>query len=53
MSPAQALDSLSSGANAVLIDIRTAKEKEQAGLPDLPNNGVWGFACFLCLCTVF
>jgi rhodanese-related sulfurtransferase len=39
VSPAAALDALSTQGNANLVDIRTAREKEQAGLPDLPNAG--------------
>lgn len=39
VTPAAALDALSSNSNSVLVDIRTAKEKETAGLPDLPNSG--------------
>ena len=39
VTPAAALDVLSSDGGAVLLDIRTAKEKEGAGLPDLPSNG--------------
>jgi len=39
VSPAAALDALSSGGGAVLLDIRSAKEKEAGGLPDLPNSG--------------
>ncbi len=38
VSPAAALDALSSGGGAVLLDIRTAREKEAAGLPDLPGG---------------
>jgi hypothetical protein len=39
VSPAAAFDTLSSSGSAVLIDIRSAKEKESAGLPDLPGGG--------------
>lgn len=39
VSPAGALDALSTLGNAVLLDIRTLKEKESAGVPDLPNAG--------------
>lgn len=38
VTPAAALDTLSSGGNAVLVDIRSGREKEQAGLPELPNS---------------
>lgn len=39
VSPAAALDALATQSNAVLVDIRTAREKEQTGIPDLPNSG--------------
>lgn len=39
VSPAAALDALSTQGNANLVDIRTAREKEQAGIPDLANSG--------------
>lgn len=39
VSPAAALDILSTQGNCVMVDIRSAREKESAGLPDLPNNG--------------
>lgn len=39
ISPAGALDVLSTQGNCVVVDIRTTREKESAGLPDLPNNG--------------
>jgi len=39
VSPAAALDVLSTQGNCVMVDIRTTREKESAGLPDLPNNG--------------
>jgi rhodanese-related sulfurtransferase len=39
VSPAAALDALSTKSNANLVDIRTAREKEQQGIPDLPNSG--------------
>ncbi len=39
VSPAAALDALSSSGGALLIDIRSAKEKETSGLPDLPSSG--------------
>jgi rhodanese-related sulfurtransferase len=37
-SPAAALDALASGGGAVLLDIRSAREKESAGVPDLGSN---------------
>ncbi|KAH7616534.1 putative Calcium sensing receptor, chloroplastic [Nannochloris sp. 'desiccata'] len=39
VSPAAALDALSTQGKANLVDIRTAREKEQQGLPDVPNSG--------------
>lgn len=39
VSAAAALDALSTRGDAFLLDIRTAREKEQAGIPDLPNSG--------------
>ena len=38
VSPAAALDALATQGNVVLIDIRSGREKEAAGIPDLPNN---------------
>lgn len=38
VSPAAALDAVCTKGNANLVDIRTAREKEQQGLPDLPNS---------------
>lgn len=38
VTPAAALDALATQSNAVLVDIRTAREKEQTGIPDLPNS---------------
>lgn len=38
ISPAAALDALFERGNTYLVDIRTEREKENAGLPDLPNN---------------
>lgn len=39
VSPAAALDALSTQGNAVLVDVRSARDKEQQGLPDLSNAG--------------
>ena len=39
VSPAGALDALSTQGNAVLLDIRSLKEKESAGVPNLANAG--------------
>ncbi|KAK9846572.1 hypothetical protein WJX81_006817 [Elliptochloris bilobata] len=39
ISPAAALDAVSNDGNTLLIDIRTEREKEAGGLPDLPNSG--------------
>ena len=36
ISPASALDTVSSDGNSVIIDIRTDREKENSGVPDLP-----------------
>lgn len=36
ISPAAALDSVAAGGNVVIVDIRTAREKENGGVPDLP-----------------
>jgi rhodanese-related sulfurtransferase len=38
ISPAAALDSVTNNSNTVLIDIRTEREKETGGVPDLPSN---------------
>ncbi len=38
LAPPAALDALSNEGDAVLIDIRTAKEKEGSGIPDLPSG---------------
>ena len=38
ISPASALDASRQG-NTVIVDIRTAREKESAGVPDLPSGG--------------
>lgn len=39
VSPAAALDALSTRGDTVMVDIRTAREKEATGIPDLPNSG--------------
>lgn len=39
VSPAGALDAVSTQGGAVIVDIRSAREKEAAGIPDLPNAG--------------
>lgn len=38
ISPAAALDAVASDSNTVIVDIRTEREKENAGLPDLPSG---------------
>ena len=38
ISPASALDTISREGNAVIVDIRTDREKESAGVPDLPGG---------------
>ena len=42
VSPAAALDAVSAGGDVALVDIRSAREKESAGLPDLPSGGLGG-----------
>ena len=42
VSPAAALDAVSAGGDVALVDLRTALEKEGAGLPDLPSGGLGG-----------
>ncbi len=42
VSPPAALDAVARGGDAVLIDLRSAREKEAAGLPDLPAGGLGG-----------
>lgn len=37
MQPTSALDALVSQGNNVLVDIRSAKDKEEAGVPDLAD----------------
>ena len=39
VSPPAALDALATQGNAVMVDIRSARDKEQSGIPDLPNSG--------------
>lgn len=39
LTPATALDGLVSESGVVLIDIRTLREKEQSGVPDVPSAG--------------
>jgi hypothetical protein len=43
VSPTSALDMLSTKGNNALVDIRTAREKESGGSPDLPNSGESGW----------
>lgn len=52
VSPAAALDALATQGNTVLVDIRSAKEKEAAGVPDLPNNGEKGLAGCIAVCRL-
>jgi len=42
ISPAAALDAVTAGGDVALVDIRSAREKEAAGLPDLPSGGLAG-----------
>eukprot|EP00891_Asterochloris_glomerata_P003777 jgi/Astpho2/3777/Aster-08335 len=39
ISPAAALDAVTNQRNTVIVDIRTASEKDSAGVPDLPSGG--------------
>ena len=39
ISPAAALDLASKEGNSVIVDIRSSREKENAGVPDLPFGG--------------
>ncbi|KAK9866513.1 hypothetical protein WJX84_008419 [Apatococcus fuscideae] len=39
ITPAAALDALANDGNTILVDVRTAREKESSGIPDLPNSG--------------
>ena len=39
ISPAAALDAVSADGNTVIVDLRTQREKESSGVPDLPNSG--------------
>ncbi|KAK9843352.1 hypothetical protein WJX74_010836 [Apatococcus lobatus] len=39
ISPAAALDALANDGNTVLVDVRTSREKESSGIPDIPNSG--------------
>ena len=36
INPAAALDAVAIGGNVVIVDIRTSREKENGGVPDLP-----------------
>ncbi len=36
INPAAALDAVATGGNVVIVDIRTSREKENGGVPDLP-----------------
>jgi hypothetical protein len=38
LAAAAALNSLVNDSNVLLVDIRTAKEKETSGIPDLPSG---------------
>ena len=38
INPAAALDAVSTDGNTYIIDIRTSREKENGGLPDLPSS---------------
>lgn len=42
INPAAALDAVSTENNTYIIDIRTSREKENGGLPDLPSSSRWG-----------
>ena len=39
ITPAAALDSVCNDGNTVLVDIRTEREKGNAGVPDIPSSG--------------
>lgn len=39
VTPAAALDALSSRGDTVLVDVRSARDKESQGIPDVPNSG--------------
>lgn len=41
ISPAAALDAVASGGNIFIVDIRTSREKENGGVPDLPSGNRW------------
>lgn len=38
ISPAAALDAVATDSNTVIVDIRTSREKENGGVPDLPSG---------------
>ena len=50
ISPAAALDLVAGGGNIVIVDIRSEREKENGGVPDLPsgNRSVRSFVCLFC-----
>ena len=41
ISPAAALDAVATGGNILIVDIRTSREKENGGVPDLPSGNRW------------
>lgn len=45
ISPAAALDLAAGGGNVVIVDIRTDREKENGGVPDLPSGNRWACTC--------